>query len=164
MLKNIRACFGIKSSALVSYLQCSADMVNSIVSGRRTPNLNQLQEIINLHTVLEWDSPVDKLEHISQFLEQERAEAQQLMEAVREKYALELLSKKKKLAALQNKRQAWLRGLHACYQLLQTDLGPDKRKWVALRHKHLVQKLKEQSLFKQWVLEGEIRQKESQLV
>lgn len=157
ILKNIKACFDLKNSSLVSYLECSVDMLNSIFCGRRNPNLNQLDGILQLYEALEWNSPVDKLEHINQFLEQERAEAQLLMEAAGQKLAEELQRKRNELATLQCKRQAWLRGLHACTQLLETDLSPEKRKWVALRQKHLELRLKEQSLFKEIMLEMEIK-------
>lgn len=46
ILKNIKACFDLKNSSLVSYLECSVDMLNSIFCGRRNPNLNQLDGIL----------------------------------------------------------------------------------------------------------------------
>lgn len=163
ILKNIRACFGLKNSSLVNYLECSEDMVNSILNGRRIPNLNQLQGIIKLDQALEWNTPVDELENVSQWLDQERAETSLQIEAARTKCAEDLLRKRNELAALQNKRGAWLRGLHACTQLLQTDLGAAKRKWVALRQRHLEMRLKERGLFMEQMLEAEIVGLEKQL-
>ncbi len=153
VLKNIRACFGIKNNALVHYLECSVDMVNSILCGRRSPNLHQLQAILTLHEALEWHRPVEELQSLNQLLEQERREASHQLEVNRQKQAKDLLRKKQELEALKAKRLAWLRGLHACHQLLETDLSPEKRKWVMLREKHLQQRLKEQSLFKEKMLE-----------
>ncbi len=155
MLKNIRTCFGLKNSALVSYLGCSVDMLNSILCGRRSPNLSQLLAILKLEEALNWNTQLDQLDTANQFLEQERAEANKFLEAAQKKSAKDLQCKKMELATLQSKRQAWLRGLHACAQLLQTDLSAEKRKWVLLRQRHLKQRLKEQSLYKQWVLERE---------
>lgn len=163
MLQRIKACFGLSNSSLANYLGSSLAMANSIFSGRRSPNLHQWQSIIKLHQALDWNTPLDQLDTVSQLLEREQEEASPLIEAARQKLAEDLQRKRKELATLQCKRQAWLRGLYACTQLLQTDLSPVKRKWVALRQRHLLQKLKDQSLYKQWVLEAEVRGLEARM-
>ncbi|WP_237275807.1 hypothetical protein [Tenacibaculum ovolyticum] len=58
---------------------------------------------------------------------------------------------------LQNNRENWLRGLHACSELLaKEDLMINDTKWIHLRKSHLKTQLADNSLFKTVQLQGEI--------
>ena len=58
---------------------------------------------------------------------------------------------------LEKNRIGWLRGLHACSELLEKeDLMTSDTKWVDLRKSHLKIQLADNSLFKIVQLQGEI--------
>lgn len=164
MLQSIKAFFDIKNSALAGYLGIALDTINSVMTGRRELGSQSWQSLLELHKALELHTDLNELEHAKHFLDQERAEAELLFENDIKKLESRLARKKDQLAALQKTRETWLRGLHACECLLQTELTADKRKWLALRKKHLALKLKERSLYKERVLEIEILGVEGRLV
>lgn len=159
MLQSIRKCFDLRNSSLVNYLEASVDMVNSIQSGRRSPNPRQLQGILKLQKALAWETETKELAYANSFLKTEIALARPLLQDARIKLARQISRKKAQLTKLQSNRDAWLRGLHASHHLINTDpnLSTHQRKWVVLRKKHLEMRLKEPGLFSEKILEAEIK-------
>lgn len=156
MLPTIRTCFDISNTILASYLSISRDMMKSISSGRRAWALDPLWVAKELSDALNLDVPVEELEYVPIFIDQENQQKALSLKKVIKKLENELELSREQLTKLEKLRQVQLRGLNACEVLLQTNLTTHKRQWLEIRKRHLGIKLKENSLDSLGILEVEI--------
>lgn len=110
------------------------------MAGRRTVSEKHLFLLLPLLQALELDTALQQLEHASQTTAQQQTELQtQLAKPIR-KLQRELEHQTTKYQHLCSKRQALLKGYHACCNLLAAPDTPTQlQQWALLRKKHLQQ-------------------------
>ena len=157
MLKRIKACFCITNISVAKYCKVSYEMIGSISAERRTYNAKILNRLEPLYKALNFKKPITELPIVVSFKEKELQNTAQKITQLLNKTKKILAVKQTNLKLLEKKRIGWLRGLHACSELLaKEDLMTSDTKWIHLRKSHLKIQLAENSLFKIVQLQGEI--------
>ncbi|WP_155995271.1 hypothetical protein [Tenacibaculum ovolyticum] len=157
MLKRIKACFCITNISVAKYCKVSYEMIGSISAERRTYNAKILNRLEPLYKVLNFKKPITELPIVVSFKEKELQNTVPRVAQLLNKTKKILAVKETNLKLLEKNRIGWLRGLHACSELLEKeDLMTNDTKWVHLRKSHLKIQLADNSLFKIVQLQGEI--------
>lgn len=157
MFQTIKKCYDIKSVSLAGYLGLSVDMIHSVLTRRRELGPEQWQAIAILDQALETATAWDQLVYTDKFLEEEKAAATQPRLALIRDLESQLLRKHEKLEQLQKSRSFWLRGLHACVNLMRhPNLSSEQRQWTLIRKKHLELRLREHSAWQEQLLKVDI--------
>ncbi|MCF2873364.1 MULTISPECIES: hypothetical protein [unclassified Tenacibaculum] len=164
MIEAIKKHFNIHTHVVSGYIGSSISFVNSVLIGRRTLNLSQLNKLMVLYKALALSVPVAELSGVSEFIEKEKEESivelKQLLWRIRKT----LENKKNNLKKLQANRAYWLRGLHASNILLKEEtLSITDKKWIRLRKKDLELQLREHSYYKELKMQTEIVALEQQI-
>ncbi|WP_422090028.1 hypothetical protein [Tenacibaculum ovolyticum] len=157
MLTAIRTCFKITNISLANYTGASYDTLKSLSSNRRSYNNALFNKLLTIYKALALQTPIAALAHALNFIKNEEEVALPKLMQLLKKAEKKLHRKHASLQLLQEKRANWLRGIHACLELLQKEgLTSNDTKWINLRKKHLELQLADSSLFKIVALQTEI--------
>ncbi|CAL2095923.1 conserved protein of unknown function [Tenacibaculum sp. 190524A02b] len=162
MLNSIKLHYNITTTILAKYLRSSYSFVNSLVVGRRQMSLPHYQALIPLHNALALKLPVTELSGAINFIEVEEKKCIEHLEKYAKKITESIEKRKETLQALELTRLNWLRGIHACNELLKTNLTQEQQHWIGLRKSHLEIRLKERSLVKVLQIQSEVNGLEAQ--
>lgn len=164
MLNELRLYFKVTMAVLANYLEVSYDMVKSLSASRRAYSLEGINKLLVLYKALELKKEWTELPYATSFLALEKELAMEPLQELIKKTEKHLLVRQASLQTLQIKRQAWLRGIHACSVLLKDNsLSVKDVTWIGSRKKHLEAQLAENPYFRELQLLTEVHGLEKQL-
>ncbi|CAL2095179.1 hypothetical protein [Tenacibaculum sp. 190524A02b] len=140
MLKEIKKHLKVNNTLLALYAETSVDFINSITVGRRTFSIKIINTLLPLFESLEMGKTVQELK-LSKNLRKEINQKRDYT-AVVKKLDRRIRNGQEQIEKDTLIIESYLRGMHACEQLLQNtnNLKEHQIKWLQLREKHLAQK------------------------
>lgn len=135
MIKDIKKYYHVDTEMLSKYLNVSKNFIYAITSKKRNMKTKTAWQLMPLHEALSKKIPVEELEYVANYLKKETLDSA-LLKSELQKVTFSLENKQRKLKEVHDKRNAILRGLHACTVLIKNPKTNNKN-WLVVRKKRL---------------------------